>query len=82
MTVSNRFSTGLCLAGLGFLGFYLFGLIMGVYSATEVPYFTIPAGVIAVAFAIYLARGGRPGAADSSDQGIQESRHLRERRGF
>jgi hypothetical protein len=82
MIVPNRLSTGFWLAGLGFLGFYLFGLIMGVYSATEVPYFTIPAGVVAVAFAIYLARGGRPGAADSADAGIRESRHLRERRGF
>ena len=82
MTVSNRLSTGLWLAGMAFLGFYLFGLIMGVYLAGEVLYFTIPAGGFAVAFATYLARGGRLGTTESDDEATRETRHLREERGF
>lgn len=82
MTHRSRLSTGFWLAGLTFLGFYVFGLIMGVYSPGEVLYFTIPAAVFAVAYLVHIIRNGRQIAAGGDDEAVRESRHWRERRGF
>jgi hypothetical protein len=79
MTFSHRISTALMLAGLAYLGFYVFGLVMGVYAPGDVPYLTIPAGVIAAASVAYLISSRRDGAVESEQF---ESRHQRERRGF
>ncbi len=83
MNLSSRLSTGLWLAGLVFLGFYVFGLIMGVYSPGEVLYFTVPAAVLTVAAVAYLIWGRRSTAARADeDETIRDSRRLREGRGF
>lgn len=78
----DRVSNVFWLGGLAYLGFYVFGLVMGAYSPGEVLYFTIPAAVFAVAFVVRLVRGGGVRAAVGYDRAVRASRHLRERRGF
>ena len=79
MTLRDRLFTFSTLAMLVYLGFYIFGLAMGVYAPGDVPYFTIPAAVFAVIFVAQLVGAHR----DSSRKGMtREERHLRETRGF
>lgn len=82
MNTRDRLSTGFSLGVLAYLGFYVFGLVMGVYSVTDVPYFTIPAILLALAFLVHIVRGGRKQTGHGDDAAIRESRHLREERGF
>ena len=79
MDLSNRLSTFLTLAMMVFLGFYIFGLVMGVYTPGEVLYFTIPAILFAVLVVVLFARARRNSPKSPR---TAEARHLRETRGF
>ena len=84
---SSRFWHGarllLLLAALAYLGFYFYGLVMGVFSPLELVGFTIAAGVMIAAIVLVALRsrlGG--GEADPNDANLRRARSYRERRGF
>ena len=85
MSKSDRVSTAITLGIFGYLGFYAFGLIMGVYTPGEVPYFTIPALAL-IGFVVIreiVSRLRRPDDRPLTRDPInEETRHLRETRGF
>jgi threonine/homoserine efflux transporter RhtA len=80
MSFSDRLSTALSLGALAYLGFYIFGLIMGIYSPGEVIGFTI--GAAAAAFYVVQVIRGRRASAESSEEAMREAHRLREERGF
>jgi membrane protein implicated in regulation of membrane protease activity len=72
------------LAGMGYLGFYVYGLVMGAFAPLELLGFTVVAIVFAVLFAIHAVRVSR---AMRDDDGFRHSEmrrqhELRQRRGF
>ena len=72
----------LLLAGSAYLGFYVFALVMGVFSAGEVMGFTALAAVIVVAGAVYVIRE-RARTDESPDAMLaRDLRNQRERRGY
>jgi hypothetical protein len=79
---SVRLSTVSFLAGMAYLGFYVFGLVLGVYSPGEVPYLTIPAALIVIASVAYLIHERRTPAAEADEEALVASRRRREERGF
>ena len=71
------------LAALAYLGFYFFGLIMGVFSALELAGFTIAAvvlvcGIVAISLRARFAKS----EAELTEEEARRARSLRERRGF
>ena len=82
MRLSDRIWTIITLAMLAYLGFYVFGLVMGVYGASDVLYLTIPAVVFAVVVGFQLVSRRREGTTPTEDAINRNSRHLRESRGF
>ena len=82
MTTRDRLSTFLVLSAAVYLGFYVFGLVMGVYSPGEVLYFTIPALVMTILLVIYTVRARRAPRPDADDPLVHTAQHLRETRGF
>jgi hypothetical protein len=87
MNRRDRLVTAFWLAVLAYLGFYVFGLVMGVYAPGDVLYFTIPAGVLACALVLHVIRSRRAAAAVratvSTDEGFARAEHkLREKRGW
>ena len=81
MEFRDRLTQILWLAMLTYLGFYVFGLVMGVYAPGDVPYLTIPAILFAVAVVVQAVAARRAGA-EAQDDVTRETRHLRETRGF
>ena len=83
MTRLGSLSRVALLAGLAYLGFYVYGLVMGVFSPFELWAFTILAVVFAAAFIVHMVRLRRamrtPGA---HEQLMREAHVYRERRGF
>jgi hypothetical protein len=82
MKQRDRISTFLILSAAVYLGFYIFGLVMGVYSPGEVPYFTIPALVMAAVLIAVIYRGRRAASVPADDPLIHTAHNLRETRGF
>ena len=83
MSASKRLSTWIILAIGAYLGFYVFGLVMGAYSPGDVPYFTIPAVVVAGLLIAMVVASRRSGARRPTDDPLsREARHQRETRGF
>jgi hypothetical protein len=76
----------LVLAGLAYLGFYVFGLVMGVFAIGAQIGFSVIAAAIVFAIGIYALRERRRAtkhAHDADQEELQrESRHQREQRGF
>jgi len=83
MSVTGTLSRLALLLGLAYLGFYVYGLIMGVFSPLELWGFTVLALVFAAAFVVHMVRLRRamrtPGA---HEQLMREAHVYRERRGF
>jgi hypothetical protein len=80
--ISDRVATVLSLAAAAYLGFYVFGLVMGIYSPGEVIGFTIAAAAMVV---LLLAIGirNRLGAKEGEgEEALREEHRIRERRGF
>lgn len=71
------------LAGLGYLGFYVYGLIMGVFSPFELLGFTLIAVVCVAAFVGYTLRMRRAMRTPGEHEELMRQAHFyRERRGF
>jgi hypothetical protein len=74
---------GLPLLAAVYLGFYGFGLVLGVFGITEVPVFTIIAAVCVaglVAYMVAVRHGREP--IDPDGPAARAVRAQRERRGF
>jgi len=71
------------LAGLGYLGFYVYGLVMGVFSPVELMGFTLLAIGAVAAFVVYLLRLQRAMRTPEKHEALMRQAHFyRERRGF
>ena len=71
------------LAGLAYLGFSVFGIVMGVFAPGEMLVFGAIALVVVAATAVHAARMHR--AVEDSDtrhERMREAHRQRERRGF
>ena len=83
MTFLGTMSRLVLLAGLGYLGFYVYGLVMGVFSPFELLGFTIIAVVCFAAFIAYTARLRRAMRTEGEHEALMRQAHVyRERRGF
>jgi hypothetical protein len=83
MWLFNGLSRLLMLGGLGYLGFFVYVLVMGMLSPTELVGFTVLALVFAAAFVVHAVRLRR--AMRDPDQHariMHELQAYRERRGF
>jgi hypothetical protein len=73
----------LLLGGLVYLGFYGFGLVMGVFAPGEMIGFTIVAALIVVAYAVHAIRLNRRAEDPAERAAIMRELHdQQERRGF
>ena len=73
----------LLLAGLAYLGFYVFGLVMGVFALGEMLGFGAIALVVVAATGVHFVRMRRAVEdADARRERIGELHRQRERRGF
>jgi hypothetical protein len=71
------------LVALAYLGFYVYGLIMGVFSPFELLGFTILAVVFAAAFIVHMIRLRRAMRTPGAHEALMREAHVyRERRGF
>jgi hypothetical protein len=71
------------LAGLAYLGFYVYGVILGVFSPVELYGFTIIAGVCLATFIIHMVRLRRAMKTPGGHEAMMRQAHVhRERRGF
>jgi membrane protein DedA with SNARE-associated domain len=71
------------LAGLGYLGFYVYGVIMGVFSPIELIGFTIVAAVCLAAFVAYTLQLRVAMRTPGRHEALMRQAHVyRERRGF
>lgn len=83
MTFMGKLSRLALLVALGYLGFYVYGLVMGVFSPLELFGFTILAAVFAAAFVVHLVRIRRAMKTPGQHEAIMREAHVfRERRGF
>jgi hypothetical protein len=82
MDVLSAISRFVLLAGLAFLGFYVFGLIMGVFAPGQIIAFSIIALVVVVTFAVHVIRMRRPMDAQQRREMRRELNSQKERRGF
>lgn len=83
MQLVERFGRLFVLVGLGYLGFYVYGLVMGVFSPAEMVAFTVLAVVFAVAFVLHVVRVRRAMRDPEQHDRIMHELHThRERRGF
>ncbi len=71
------------LVGLAYLGFYVFGLVMGVFSPGEVVGFTVVAVAVICVTAVHALRMRRAAEdRETRSAELRELHRLRERRGF
>jgi hypothetical protein len=83
MALRQSLSRLALLAALGYLGFYVYGVILGVFSPFELFGFTILAAVFAAAFVIHLIRFRRAMKTPGAHEELMREAHVyRERRGF
>jgi len=83
MTFIGNLTRLALLAALGYLGFYVYGLIMGVFFPVELFGFTILAVVFTTAFVVHMVRLRRAMNTPGQHEAIMRQAHVyRERRGF
>jgi hypothetical protein len=85
MQALGRFNAVLLLIGLGYLGFYVYAIVIGLLDPAEVVAAGILAAVIAVAFLVHAVRVRRAMSDhdDPSHRTMMTALHAqRERRGF
>jgi hypothetical protein len=83
MTLLGNLSRLALLGALGYLGFYVYGLVMGVFSPFELVGFTILAVVFAAAFTVHVVRLRRAMKTPGHHEALMRQAHVyRERRGF
>jgi membrane protein implicated in regulation of membrane protease activity len=72
----------LLLGAMAFLGFYVFGLVMGVFSPGEMISFTLLAVAFAILGAVHLVRVRRAMSGPERERIVHELQKYHERRGF
>jgi hypothetical protein len=81
----SKYEPLIILGLLAYLGFYVFGIVMGVFSPTERWIFTIPAAVFVILYVLY-SRRVRQAIDDPSDPRheatVHAARDQREKRGW
>lgn len=81
----SKYEPLIILGLLAYLGFYVFGIVMGVFSPTERWIFTIPAIVFVILYLLY-ARSVRRAYDDHDDPRhdatVHAARDQREKRGW
>ena len=83
MQLVDRLGALFLLAGLAFLGFYVYGLVMGVFSPKEMIGFTVLAVFFAASFVVHVVRVRRAMRDPEQHDRIMHELHThRERRGF
>jgi hypothetical protein len=83
MTLLGNLGRLALLAGLGYLGFYVYGVVMGVFSPVELIGFTILAVVFAAAFILHQVQLRRAMKTPGEHEAMMRQAHVyRERRGF
>ena len=71
------------LAGLAYLGFYVYGLVMGVFSPGEMVGFSIVAGAIVIAVGLYGIWLRRANVDPAEEARVMRDLHdQQQRRGF
>ena len=71
------------LVGLAYLGFYVFGSVMGVFGPGEIPIFTVIAFMIVVAGVVHVLRAKKAVEdPDERHERMREQHDQRRRRGF
>lgn len=78
----RKWSVFAVLAALAYLGFYLYGLVMGVFEPLELAGFTVAAVVMIVAIGVLWLRARTADPPTSVDPATRERNRMRERRGF
>jgi hypothetical protein len=83
MRLLSRLALVFVVAGLGYLGFYVYGVVMGVFSPVELIGFTILAVFFTALFVVHVVRVRRA-MRTPEDRGamMREAHVYRERRGF
>lgn len=82
MTIRSRLTIVFWLLALGYLGLYVYGLVMGVFSPGEMVGFTVVAVVIAVLYAVRVIRVRRAMRDHNHDELMKGVHHSRETMGF
>jgi membrane protein implicated in regulation of membrane protease activity len=72
----------LLLGAMAFLGFYVFALVMGVFSPGEMIGFTVLAVAFAILGAVHLVRVRRAMDGPERERIVHELQKYHERRGF
>jgi membrane protein implicated in regulation of membrane protease activity len=79
----SRFGLLIVVAGLAYLGFYVYGVVLGVFSPVELIGFTALALVFAGLFAVHIVRVRRAMRTPEQRAEMMREAHVyRERRGF
>jgi TRAP-type C4-dicarboxylate transport system permease large subunit len=83
MTLMSRLGVLFVVAGLAYLGFYVYGVVLGVFSPVELIGFTALAVFFTGMFVIHLVRVRNAMRAPEQRAEIMREAHVhRERRGF
>jgi TRAP-type C4-dicarboxylate transport system permease large subunit len=83
MTLLGNLGRLALLAGLGYVGFYVYGVMMGVFSPVELIGFTILAVVFTAAFILHQVHLRRAMKTAGEHEAMMRQAHVyRERRGF
>lgn len=83
MALMSKLGLLFVVAGLGYLGFYVYGVVLGVFSPVELIGFTILAIFFASVFVVHVVRLRRAMDAPQQREAIMHETHVhRERRGF
>ena len=71
------------LAGLAYLGFYTYGVVLGVFSPFELIGFTVVAAICLTAFVVHSVRYRRAMRTPGQHEALMRKAHVyREHRGF
>ena len=83
ITKLPEISSLVLLIGFAYLGFYVFGIVMGVFGPGEIPLFSVIAMVVVVAGVVHFVRR-RKAIEDPEErhERLHEQHDMRERRGF
>jgi uncharacterized membrane protein len=79
----SRFGLLIVVAGLAYLGFYVYGVVLGVFSPVELIGFTALAFVFTGLFVVHMVRVRRAMRTPEQRAEMMREAHVyRERRGF
>lgn len=82
MNLNSRTVTVLQLVALAYLGFYAWGLVMGVFTPVELGFLSVLAAVLVVLVAGSLLAARRARSNEQKEELRRTTAQLRETRGF